>query len=280
LYHFMDKYVEKLREQSIGGVIKYIKLGMLTEAKIPLPLINEQKRIASILDKADSIRRKRQEAIAMADEFLRSVFLDMFGDPVTNPKGWRIASLNEVSIIKGEYGSGSSAVSYADGDYRYIRITDITERGDLKEEKVGLSNSDTDGVKYQLKNGDLLFARTGATVGKTFLYEERYGKCAFAGYLIRFRFDEKQVLPEYIKAFTETGIYWDWIQSCQKIVAQPNINAKQYGEDLKIPIPPVNNQKEFIAVWKKIKSMKTQGDSFNREALLESLSQKAFSGDL
>jgi len=67
--------------------------------RIPLPPLAEQKRIAAILDKADAIRRKRQQAIQLADEFLRAVFLDMFGDPVTNPKGWNVRPLKELSTV-------------------------------------------------------------------------------------------------------------------------------------------------------------------------------------
>lgn len=100
LYYFMSKYVDKLRELSIGGVIKYIKLGMLTDAEIPLPPLAEQKRIAAILDKADAIRRKRQAAIKLADDFLRATFLDMFGDPVTNPKGWDVKPLEKLVTFR------------------------------------------------------------------------------------------------------------------------------------------------------------------------------------
>lgn len=96
LYYFMNKYVDVLRSQSIGGVIKYIKLGMLTDAEIPLPPLAEQQRIAAIFDKADALLRKRQQSVDLADQFLRSVFLEMFGDPVTNPKGWGKDSLGSL----------------------------------------------------------------------------------------------------------------------------------------------------------------------------------------
>ena len=84
--------------------------------KIPLPPIEEQKRIAAILDKADAIRQKRQQAIALADQFLRSVFLDMFGDPVTNPKGWDKKPLGRV--FKLSSGNGLTAKEM-DADGRY-----------------------------------------------------------------------------------------------------------------------------------------------------------------
>ena len=84
LYFFLDKYVEKLREQAIGGVIKYIKLGNLTEANIPLPPLAEQKSIAAILDKAAEIKAKREQAIAKLDELAHSTFVEMFGDVKNN----------------------------------------------------------------------------------------------------------------------------------------------------------------------------------------------------
>lgn len=97
LFYFMDKYVERLRELSIGGVIKYIKLGMLTDAEIPLPPLPEQKRIAAILDKADAIRRKRQQAIQLADDFLRAVFLDMFGDVIEGAEN--VVRFSDVAVL-------------------------------------------------------------------------------------------------------------------------------------------------------------------------------------
>lgn len=85
-----------------GAAIKNVaSVSILKEIEIPLPPLDEQKRIAAILDKADAIRRKRQQAINLAEDFLRSVFLDMFGDPVTNPKGWEVKTLNDVASFIG-----------------------------------------------------------------------------------------------------------------------------------------------------------------------------------
>lgn len=122
IYHFLEKHLETLRKQSIGGVIKYIKLGNLTGAQIPIPHKNgkpdlvEQKRIAAILDKGDAIRRKRKQALLLTDNFLRSVFLDMFGDPVTNPKNLpkrRLAKFGD--IVTGNTPSRKVSANY--GDY-------------------------------------------------------------------------------------------------------------------------------------------------------------------
>lgn len=86
LYYFLDKYVETLREQSIGGVIKYIKLGNLTEAKIPLPPLDEQCKIAAILDRVSDLIAKRRQQLDKLDEMVKARFVEMFGDPVCNSK--------------------------------------------------------------------------------------------------------------------------------------------------------------------------------------------------
>ncbi len=88
LYYCMMAYSEKLKVLGNGATFKEVSKKIVEEFEIPLPPLAEQKRIAAILDKADSLRRKNQQAIQLADQFLRAVFLDLFGDPVTNPKGW------------------------------------------------------------------------------------------------------------------------------------------------------------------------------------------------
>jgi type I restriction enzyme S subunit len=283
LYYFLKqeklfRLIDGLSQRTAGQ--SGVDMNALKTFPMLLPPLEEQKRIAAILDKADAIRRKRQQAIQLADDFLRATFLDMFGDPVTNPKGWEISCLNDISIKKGEYGSGKPAKEFCSGDYRYVRITDINSDGSLNDEKVSLENAIEEAEKYILHEGDLLFARTGATVGKTFLYSSEYGKCVFAGYLIRFKINQDLALPEYVKAFCDTNIYWNWVKGCQKVVAQPNINAKQYGEDLRFPLPPKKMQEKFVKIWAKVNKLKSSVVNPDDIELFYSLSQKAFSGQL
>lgn len=128
LFHFLDKYLVKLREQSIGGIIKYIKLGNLTEAKIPLPPLKEQLKIASILDKADELRQKRQQAIKKLDQLLQATFIDMFGDPVTNPKGWRMGKIGDM-LESVKYGSSDKAE--LEGEIPILRMNNLTYSGEM-----------------------------------------------------------------------------------------------------------------------------------------------------
>lgn len=157
-------------------------------------------------------------------------------------------SLEEISLSKGEYGGGFSAVDYFEGAPRYIRITDITDGGKLNELVKAPSGESNEWGKYKLKEGDILFARTGATVGKTFLYNDSYGDCIYAGYLIRFRPNLKISFPKYVYYYTKTPEYFSWVEMKQNVVAQPNINARQYGTELQIPLPPLEQQKKIAAI--------------------------------
>src|SRR5690606_10552099 len=104
-YYLRSKnFVDWVSSQVAGAKMPRVSMHLFWQHEIPLPPLPEQKRIAAILDKADTIRHKRQQAIQLADDFLRAVFLDMFGDPVTNPKGWEVDALEQLStrVTKGE----------------------------------------------------------------------------------------------------------------------------------------------------------------------------------
>ena len=159
---------------------------------------------------------------------------------------WKMLKLRDVCVNKLEYGSGASAVKY-DGCFRYIRITDINEFGSLNSEKVSPNVVDD---KYLLNDEDLLLARSGATVGKSFLYRNEYGESIYAGYLIRVVLDKKIVVPKFIYYFTKSERYKKFIDSNSKVVAQPNINAKQYSNML-IPLPPIEEQRSIADILDK-----------------------------
>ena len=158
--------------------------------------------------------------------------------------------LKDLSLSKLEYGSGAAACAF-DGNVRYVRITDITDDGSLSSDIVSPSYYEE---KHVLQDGDILFARTGATVGKTFLYRNKYGKCVYAGFLIRMVPDRSIVLPDYIYYFTKSPRYRDFVAANMKVVAQPNINAKQYG-DLEIDVPSFAEQKEVVGRLAKIEGL-------------------------
>lgn len=158
-------------------------------------------------------------------------------------------SLGEIAIEGLSYGSGASAVEF-DGDTRYIRITDIDENGNLKNEKVSPSKIEE---KYKLNYGDILFARSGATVGKNFFYNLTE-KSIYAGYLIRLIVDKKIVLPKYAYYCVNTSDYNKLILDTKSSGSQPNINAKQYSS-FKIPIPSLAVQQHIVNILDKFDAL-------------------------
>ncbi|MEZ9310736.1 restriction endonuclease subunit S [Vibrio sp. 10N.286.49.F3] len=132
----------------------------LAELEIPLPPLAEQKRIAAILDKADAIRQKRKQAIDLADEFLRSVFLDMFGDPVTNPKGWEVSSLSSVAdVITGFAFKSSEYVEDSETSVRLCRgANTLVGHFDWKDTAYYPKSHVSDLDKYLLEEGDIVLA--------------------------------------------------------------------------------------------------------------------------
>ncbi len=258
-----------------------IAIADLKELEILLPPLPEQKRIAAILDKADSLRRKNQQAIQLADKFLRAVFLDMFGDPVTNPKGFPVGTIRDL-ITSANYGTSAKA-SETDGGFPILRMGNITYEGgwdfsDLKY--IDLSEREHD--KYLVKKGDLLFNRTNSKelVGKTAVYE-RDEAMAIAGYLIRVRNNEHGN-PYYISAYLNSKHgKTTLLNMCKSIVGMANINAQEL-QDIKILLPPKTLQDKFekivVSTNQKLKSF-TQAENYSSK-MFSALSQKAFSGEL
>ena len=223
-----------------GATIPHIYFKDYGKELIPTPSLDTQLAIVSELDKINELIRLKKEQLKDFDNLAQSIFYEMFGDPVENEMGWEVKKLKEIATEKLSYGSGASAVPF-NTSVRYIRITDINEYGELKDEKVSPNIFEE---KYLLAEGDILFARSGATVGKTYLHKRNEIPCIYAGYLIRLRPNEKLVLPNYVYYYTKSNYYKSFICANQRVVAQPNINAKQYG-DLELPLPPLPLQHLF-----------------------------------
>jgi type I restriction enzyme S subunit len=249
------------------------------DVAIPLPPLSEQRRIVEILDEADHLRRLRAEADTKADRILPALFIQMFGDPVTNPMNWPLRTLGELSTLGPQYGANARSVPLSAGQPRYVRITDIREGGSLSGEPVGIDLADSE--HYRLRDGDLLFARSGATVGKPYVHRPKDGPCVFAGYLIRFRLDESRLHPLVAFAFTQTPTYRAWVESKRRTAAQPNINGQEYAS-LTIPVPDRELQHEFVSIHSQLVGARDRSSvsSSKVDRLFSVLLSRAFSGAL
>ena len=215
----------------------------LANLSIALPPLSEQKEIVEYLDSSFAKIGKLKENAAKNLEEAKALFQSALKDALESKEGWEEKTLKEISIIYGNYGLSVSSIPY--NGVRYLRITDITENGELNDDKVSADIS-SGKTQEELQEGDILFARTGATVGKTLIYRKEFGKCLFAGYLIRYRLNKDIVIPQFIHHFTHSSGYYKWVSSNQKAAAQPNIGAKVYNE-LKIHIPPLSEQQSIVS---------------------------------
>ena len=277
LYHWLRANRQKLESLGNGATFKEVSKAVVSRVELPLPPIEEQRHIAAILDHVADLTGSSRAAIDSLDVAVDAVFNAMFGQ-----EEWPESTLDDLSLIAGEYGANVPSAEYKRPLPRYIRITDIAADGRLNGEWRAPGGPAEKWSRYRLEVGDMLFARSGATVGKTYEHRDASLDAVFAGYLIRFRPDPARLDATFLNGFTRTAVYRTWVASRQNVVAQPNINARQYGRDLPIPTPPIARQREYARVVVQFDGARNtlQRRLSETVRLGMALQQRAFSGRL
>lgn len=285
LAHYLNSPLSnRFVERITNGVTRpKVTLRDFKSLPIPIPPLPEQRRIADILDKADAIRRKRQESLDLTEQFLRSAFLEMFGDPVTNPMGWSVVPMSDI-IADSQYGTSERANQDGDG-LPVLRMNNITYGGeiDLRSLKwCPIRNQEL--AKYTVGPGDLLFNRTNSPelVGKTAVWEGDSETYAYAGYLIRFRFHPELAQPHYVSAFLNSQYGKRYLlRKAKPSNNMSNFSATEFRQ-IRIPVPPVKAQQAYAEIRKHTVTLRNQLECAieHSEAAFHSLVQRAFRGDL
>ena len=284
LFHFMSQYVDQLRAMSIGGVIKYIKLGYLTDAFIPLPPLAEQQRIAAILDQADALRRKRRAALARLDALVQSVFLDMFGDPVTNPMGWAVRPLEDLADITSGVTKGRKFGDKETVTVPYMRVANVQDgvidTSDIKSIEVLPSDVE----KYQLYAGDILLTEGGDPdkLGRGAVWKGEIFPCIHQNHIFRVRLTGDSILPEYLSALIASKhgkLYF--LRAAKQTTGIATINRTQLASFPTL-LPDYELQKKYLQAMEKIRMLRQQVLSHlaHSDNLFHALQQRAFRGDL
>jgi type I restriction enzyme, S subunit len=279
-YALLDKVPEFLKS-AVGGAQPNISQGKIRDTKISLPPLEEQKRIAAILDKADAIRRKRQQAIELADQFLRSVFLDMFGDPVTNPKALSIVKIDTLCTeIVDCVNRTAPSVDY-ETPYKMIRTTNVRDmKIDLSSVRYVEEDTYNSWIRrLQPRIGDLIFTRE-APAGEAGIVQTD-DKIFLGQRTMHFRPDFEKATPEFI--------LYELMGSSIKL----QINRQSAGSTvahLSVPeckkflirSPDLRLQKKFSKIAKQVEKERDSILKANIEMqnLFFSLSQQAFRGEL
>ena len=231
---------KKLVEERVSGSsVPHLFQRDLVTLPVNLPPLEEQRRIAEVLDTIDETIQVTERVVAK----LGSMQSGLIDRSFRRSQG-TVAELGASCLGQGEYGCVAPAEQHRPGWPRYVRITDLTDTGTLRRDSYVMVSPSAVRMAI-LRSGDLVFARSGATVGKTYLYDPADGLCAFAGYLIRFRPDPTKALPEFVRWWTHSGSYWRWVKRTMREGAQPNINAQEYAKAV-LPLPPIEEQHQIV----------------------------------
>jgi len=257
------RFLWEVESRSTGVSYPAINASDLVDIKISLPTLDTQRLVADYLDREtariDALVAEKEKMLALLEEKraalisravtrgldptvpLKPSGIDWLGEI---PRHWETRRLKYLAHEPLAYGANEAALEDNPDWPRFVRITDIKEDGTLREETFR-SLSPEIAAPYLLEEGDVLFARSGATVGKTFIYRPEWGNACFAGYLIRFRSAKELVLPDFVYFFTLSDIYWQQVEAGTIRATIQNFSAEKYA-DLIVCVPPPPEQKTIV----------------------------------
>ena len=275
-----NETVDYVMSSVTGARMPRTDMKALMSLPVPLPPLDEQRRIVGILNRAAKIERLRARAQERLREFVPALFVRMFGDPVENPMGWDVRPLGAFCILT-QYGTSKKATNQADG-LPVLRMGNVTYRGDLDctdLKWVTLSESDVE--KHLLRTGDILFNRTNSKelVGKTGIWDGRFEAVA-ASYFIRLRVDETCVCPTYVWAFMNSPATKQRLfEAARGAIGQANINAKEL-KSLLLPVPPIDLQRWYAELVETARAAlkNAESGSSDTSALQRSLMSRLLDG--
>jgi type I restriction enzyme S subunit len=280
-YYYFSETFQKHFAVELAGIIGGVSMNKFKDLEIPLPPLPEQQSIVTILDEAFAAINKAkvnaEQNLKNAKELFESYLQGVFENKGDN---WEEKTLGEIADV--EYGYTDKSTE--EGDYRYIRITDIDKNGELILDDKKYIKHSKEAEGFIIQDNDLLMARTGATFAKVLLYNGDEPS-VFASYLIRIKFKEKIENALYWH-FTKTKYYWEQANSLQSGAAQPHFNGAAVKQVIFSYPKSTKEQKVLIEKFETL-SVETkkleaiyQTKINDLEELKKSVLQKAFSGEL
>jgi type I restriction enzyme S subunit len=284
LRRFLDSQAPALERRARGVAQANINSAILKSLPVPLPSLPEQRRIAEILDKADALRAKRRAALARLDILTQSIFLDMFGDPATNPKGWPVSHLGELISIGPQNGLYKPASDYGTGtpilriDAFYDGV--VTGLGSLKRVRI----SDQERTLYGLREGEIVINRVNSReyLGKSALIPTLREPVVFESNMMRFGVDPARVDPVYLTQLLQTRhVRAHILRSAKDAVNQSSIN-QQDVKSISVIVPPLPQQQLFAQRSRNVGALSDEQGACQTgfDTLFASLQHRAFQGEL
>jgi type I restriction enzyme S subunit len=279
LYWCMRQYASDVEALGSGTTFKEVSKGIVERFKIPLPPLEEQRRIAAILDKADEVRRKRKEAIRLTEELLKSTFLDLFGDPVTNPKGWDITELQNVChrVTDGTH----QPPHWADEGIPFLFVSNIINGEiDFKVSKYITEESWSELTsRCPIEINDILYTTVGS-YGNAALVRTKKHFC-FQRHIAHIKPDSQSIEPEFLLGMMQSDSIRQQADKQARGVAQKTLNLRELKK-FTIFTPPIEEQKKYVKLRQGIEKQLSYYQSTLEESenLFNSLLQRAFRGEL
>lgn len=247
LYYFMESYIEELRKQAIGGVIKYIKLGNLTEALIKLPSIDEQKAIVKLLNKLSHILVLQKDEISKLDELIKARFVEMFGDPASNPMGWDETSVgNECFYIKDGPHKSLPDIGKENGGHPFISVRNIVNGYiDFSSARYISDEDYADAIKKcHPEKGDMLYSKGGTTgIAKLIDIDEEFANWVHVAVL---KFDKTKLNGIFFENMLNGSYCYEQSQRLTKGIANRDLVLSAMAQ-IKMYRPPMKLQEQFAA---------------------------------
>ena len=279
LYYFMEAYVEELRKQAIGGVIKYIKMGNLTDAMIELPSIEEQKKIVNTLENIRKILNLRNEEILKLDNLIKARFVEMFGNPRINPRQYPVSELSEYIEFLTSGSRGWAKYCIDDGTEWFITIKNVKDcRISVENMQSVNAPNNAEARRTKVQEGDLLISIT-ADLGRTGVVTKEIAEHGtyINQHLICIRLNKAILNPLYVAYFMESTAGKEQFESKNQSEVKAGLNFNSINS-LRIMVPPISIQEEFVSFVKQVDKSKIVVQKALDEAqlLFDSLMQEYF----
>ncbi|MEQ6345384.1 MULTISPECIES: restriction endonuclease subunit S [Vibrio] len=283
LFYFLMSAVKSIAALGKEAVISNVSVNDFKALLIPIPPLETQKQIAAVLEKADQLRKDCQQMEQELNSLAQSVFIDMFGDPVTNPKGWDIALLSSLGIVKGGL-QVTSKRSVNPISVPYLRVAnvyrDYLKLDEVKEIRVTSKELE----RVLLEKGDVLFVEghgNANEVGRTAVWNNEIDQCVHQNHLIRFRAGD-EVRPEYVSAFVNSASGRRQLVKMSKTTSGLNTLSTSNINSIQITVPPLAQQDKYLSFMSGLLKQKGANSELNTELddQFNALMQKAFKGDL
>ena len=284
LYHWLSKNRTYLESLGNGATFKEISKSTVSGIKITLPPLEEQKRIAEILDRSQFLISKRQEAIALLDSLTQAIFIEMFGDPKLNPKGWNLAKVGEMADVQGGLQVSSSRKKHP-REVPYLRVANVY-RGFLNLSEIKMiCATDAEISRTLLNKNDLLIVEGHGNpneIGRVALWDGSIANCIHQNHIIRARFDINKIVPLYACHYLNSpGGRQHLLKSGKTTSGLNTINVSEV-RSAPISVPPLPLQVQFAQRVEAVEKLKAthRASLTELQALFASLQHRAFRGEL